>query len=99
MECSSRSLNPAGAALPAVSSAAAVVRKASQAIFLWPLLLLTAFVHVLCQPLTKKVLFGLLLLIYRFGAGRIWRCAQALPNSALIEGFDFSITIIALCGL
>jgi O-antigen ligase len=99
MECISRSLNPASATLPAVSSAAAVVRWVSQAIFLSPLLLLTAFVHVLCQPLTKKFLFGLLLLNIPLQCGTHLALRPGAAEFGAIEGFDFSITTIALCGL
>lgn len=99
MECSSRSLNPAGAALPAISPAAAVVRTASQAIVLSPVLFLTGFVHVLCRPLTKKVLFGLLLLNIPLQCGTHLALRPGAAEFGAIEGFDFSITTIALCGL
>ena len=99
MEFSSRSLNPAGAALPAGSPAAALLRKAPQAIFLSPLLLLTATVHVLCQPLTKKVLVGLLLLNIPLQCGTHLEMRPSAIDFGAIEGFDCSITTIALCGL
>ena len=99
MEFGSRSLNPTNTAFPAVSSAAAALRKASQAIFLSPLLLLTAFVHVLCQPLTKRVLFGLLLINIPLQCGTHLELRAGAAEFGAIEGFDFSITTISLCGL
>jgi O-Antigen ligase len=99
MECSSRSLNSSSAGLPVISSAAGVVRKASQAVVLSPLLFLTAFVHVLCQPLTKKILFGLLLLNIPLQCGTHLALRPGAAEFGAIEGFDLSITTIALCGL
>jgi O-antigen ligase len=81
------------------SSVAPPLRKTWLAIFWSPLLILTAIVHVLCQPFTKQCLLAVAILDIPLQ----WSVHLAFrPDAATfgaIGGFDFSITTIALIGL
>jgi O-antigen ligase len=75
------------------------VRKALLAIFWSPLLLLTAIVHVLCRPLTKRCLIAIAILDIPLQWGAHLDLHPALSALGSIGGYDVSITTIALFGL
>jgi O-antigen ligase len=99
MEYSSRPLTLPRAAIPAANAGAAPLRNALQTIFWSPVLLLSAVVHLLCHPVTKKCLLGLMILDIPLQWGTHLDFRSDAASIGAIEGFDFSITTVALCGL
>jgi O-antigen ligase len=99
MEYSTRPLTVPRTAIPAANAGTAPLRNVLQTFFWSPVLLLSAVVHLLCQPLTQKCLLGLMILDLplEWGAHLDYRPDAELFGA--IEGFDFSITTVALCGL
>jgi len=86
--------------LPTDSTAApSPLWKAAQAIFWSPLLAITAIIHVLCQPLTKRILIGIAILDIPLQWGAHLDLHPALSALGSIGGYDVSITTIALFGL
>ena len=100
MAFNSRYLSRSRVELPAGSvTVPSPLWKAAQAIFWSPLLLLTAIIHVLCQPLTKRILIGIAILDIPLQWGAHLDLHSALSDLGSIGGYDVSITTIALFGL
>ncbi|MGC2161199.1 MAG: O-antigen ligase family protein [Silvibacterium sp.] len=75
------------------------LRKVLRTIFWSPLLLLTAIVHVLCQPLTKRCLLAVAILDIPLQWGAHLEFRPALSALGTVGGYDVSITTLALFGL
>jgi O-antigen ligase len=96
MASSSRPLvHPHGASHKG-NAVAPSLQKAWQATFWSPLLLLTAMVHVLCLPLTKKFLLGIVILDIPLQSGVHLAFRQDPASVGAISGYDISVTTIAL---
>jgi putative inorganic carbon (HCO3(-)) transporter len=68
-------------------------------IFWSPVILLTALVHVLCRPFIRKCLFAVVILDIPLQWGTHLDLRPDAASFGAIEGFDCSITSVALCGL
>jgi putative inorganic carbon (hco3(-)) transporter len=99
MAFNSRTLNRSRDLSPAGNSHPWSLWSALQTLFWSPLLLLTAIVHILCQSSTKKFLLGLMILDIPLQCGTHLDLRPDVGSLGSIEGFDFSITTIALFGL
>lgn len=74
-------------------------RRIWQAVFWSPSYFLTGIVHILCQPLTKKYLLGAVVLDIPLQWGTHLAIGPDASTMGALEGFDISITTIALIGL
>lgn len=99
MAFNSRTLNRSRDLLPAGNPHPWPMWNVLQTVFWSPLLLLTAIVHILCQPSTKKFLLGLMILDIPLQCGTHLGMRPDVASLGPIEGFDLSITTFALFGL
>jgi O-antigen ligase len=71
----------------------------AQAVFAGPVLLASAFVEVLCRPLVRRWLLAVIILDIPLQCGTHFAFRENAALLGAIEGFDFSITSLALFGL
>lgn len=86
---------------PGVFRAAAVLARKGVGAALWsPSLVLAGAIHVLCQPLTRRWLFAAVILDIPLQWGTHLGMTQGTAAAlGALDGFDFSITTLALVGL
>ncbi|MGH9587945.1 MAG: hypothetical protein ACRD3F_13405, partial [Acidobacteriaceae bacterium] len=84
----------------AFEASAAVARKGLGAAFCSPSLVLAGVIHTLCQPLTRRWMFGAVILDIPLQWGTHLDMTQGTAvTMGALDGFDFSITTLALIGL
>src|ERR1700724_287796 len=71
----------------------------AQAAFAGPVLLASVFVEVLCRPLVRRWLLAVMILDIPLQCGTHFAFREDAALLGAIEGFDFSITSLALFGL
>jgi putative inorganic carbon (hco3(-)) transporter len=99
MEFTSRHLTLPRTATRAVNGAEESLQNVLRGIFWSPVIFLATLVHVLCRPFTKKCLLAVMVLDIPLQWGTHLDLRSDAASLGAIEGFDCSITTMALCGL
>ncbi|MBW4028287.1 MAG: hypothetical protein HIU93_12930 [Acidobacteria bacterium] len=99
MEVSVSPLKPAETPDATDTPISALPRDILRGVIWSPLVLFTALVHVLCLPSVKRSLVGVVLLNIPLQWGTHLDLRIGAAEYGAIEGFDLSLTTVALCGL
>jgi O-antigen ligase len=99
MASSSRSISRSQFELAADAPVPSTLRRVVSITFWSPLVFLTALIHFLCQPRTKRVLIGIVVLDIPLHWGKHFDFNPNAASLGALSGFDISITTFALFAL